>query len=47
MNERIERHLNNLRLKCKNPGTKALATEETDSASAHFPRYRATQKHGF
>lgn len=47
MNEHIERHLNNLQLKCKNPGTMAVATEEADSASAQSPRYRATQKHGF
>lgn len=45
--EHIERHLNNLRLKCKNPGTKAIDTEEADSASAQSPRYHATQKHGF
>lgn len=47
MNEHIEQHLNNLRLNCKNPGTKATATEEADSATAQSPRYRATQKHGF
>lgn len=47
MNEHIERHLNNLGLKCKNPGTKAIATEEADNASAQSPRYHATQKHGF
>lgn len=37
----------NLRLKCKNPGMKAIATEEADNASAQSPRYLATQKHGF